>query len=233
VSRILVTISVACLLAAPALAQEAKPAKKTGQEAGQQAEKKKPKLVLGQRMNFPVSLADLDGKVHSAENYLGKIVVVNFWSIQCPIMKGWEPRLKAIHEKYSEQGVVFLMVNSNEGNREIAQKTATEDRKAYQNIRDYLKKRELPYTVLIDHDSKVANLFEAKTTPDIYVFDKRGRFVFRGLIDDDPRGSKGEKAKHYLIDLLDDLLVGEEVEPLATTPIGCSIKRPRTERGDG
>ena len=185
------------------------------------------KLELGGKLPSPLALTDIDGEAVRSQALLGKVVVVNFWSFTCPIMKGWETRLKAIHDEYGAREVVFLMINSNEGNGEIGDREpAKEGDEPYAKIRGYLAERELPYRVLVDHGSKVADLFQAKTTPDVYVFDPKGVLVYRGLIDDDPRGNKGEKATQHLRGVLDALLAGEEVEPRATTPIGCGIKRP-------
>jgi hypothetical protein len=125
------------------------------------------------------------------------------------------------------------MINSNEGNGEIADRKAEGDKKPYQKIRDYLAKNELPYEVLVDHDSIVAGRFDAKTTPHVYVFDKDAKLVYRGLIDDDARGDKGDAATHHLRDTLDTLLLGRMVKPSETRPHGCSIKKPAGARGRG
>lgn len=195
----------------------------------------KPQLLeVGGKLPAPLALADIDGETVRSQALLGKVVVVNFWSFTCPIMKGWESRLKAIHDEYGARDVVFLMINSNEGNGEIGDgKPAEEGAKPYAKIRGYLAEHELPYRVLVDQGSKIADVFQAKTTPDVYVFDPKGVLVYRGLIDDDPRGNKGEKTTHHLKTVLDALLAGEEVEPHATTPIGCGIKRPAAAGGTG
>ncbi|MGA1523469.1 MAG: redoxin domain-containing protein [Planctomycetota bacterium] len=201
--------------------------------AEQEKEPEKPKLLeLGGKLPGSLSLADIDGAAVRSQSLRGKVVVVNFWSFTCPIMKGWEPRLKAIHDEYTDREVVFLMVNSNVGNGEIGDgEPAKEGDKPYAKIRGYLSENELPYRVLVDHGSKIADVFQAKTTPDVYVFDPEGVLVYRGLIDDDPRGNKGEKATQHLRVVLEQLLAGEKVEPKATTPIGCGIKRPAGEGG--
>jgi peroxiredoxin len=203
--------------------------------AEQEKESEKPKLLeLGGKLPAPLALADIDGETVRSQALLGKVVVVNFWSFTCPIMKGWESRLKAIHDEYTDREVVFLMVNSNEGNGEIGDaEPAKEGDEPFAKIRRYLAEQELPYRVLVDQGSKIADLFQAKTTPDVYVFDPKGVLVYRGLIDDDPRGNKGEKATHHLKTVLDALLSGEEVEPRATTPIGCGIKRPSANGAGG
>jgi peroxiredoxin len=232
-----ITLVLAALAAAPVLAQTPPaPAPVPAQDPQQDPEgkeKAKPVLLeLGKTLPKPIALPDIDGEVHRSQQYAGKVVVVNFWSTTCPIMKGWESRYAAIHRAYAEQGVVFLTINSNEGNGEIGDREPKKEGDLpYQKIRDHLKAHELPYEVLVDHQSQVADLFQARTTPDIFVFDSKGVLVYRGLIDDDPRGDKGEKTTHHLKTVLDALLAGEAVEPLATKPIGCGIKRPAAADG--
>jgi hypothetical protein len=197
-------------------------------------------LAVGQRPKRMLQLPDLDGTVHRSADYADQIVVVCFWSTKCPIMRGYEDRMAAIVREYGGQGVRFLMINSNESGQEIDDGPArgedgkplppAEDApKPYAKIRAYLAENELPYTVLVDHGSRVADEFLAKTTPDIYVFARDGVLTYRGAIDDDPQGRKGEDAKPYLRTVLDALVAGEKVEPSETPPVGCTIKRPRAQ----
>jgi hypothetical protein len=120
---------------------------------------------------------------------------------------------------------VFLSIDSNVS--EIGREAPRVDGivAPYAGVRQHLKERGLPYTVLVDHGNVVADYFEAKTTPHVFVFGKDGKLVYRGLVDDDQMEAKGDKAKHYLRDTLEQLLAGKQVEPFETTPIGCSIKR--------
>src|SRR5690606_4021716 len=91
------------------------------------------------------------------------------------------------------------------------------DGKPYSKIRSFLAKNELPYEVLVDQDGSIARLFQAKTTPHVYVFDKTGTLVYRGAIDDDANGKKAEdERQNHLRDVLDALLADDKVEPYET-----------------
>lgn len=223
---------IACMFAGATagllLAQDPRPvpaSDKPVQEKPAQDKQEPKQLQLGMRVQRETVLKDIDGKEHKAGSYMGKLTVVNFFSIQCPIQQAWDPTLAAIQREYEKKGVVFLNINSNHTEIGKEPPKTDGDAKPYDNVREYLKKKELPYTVLVDHGNVVADFFEARTTPDIFVFGTDGRLVYRGLIDDDQRRTKGDQAKRYLKDTLDKLLAGEKVEPFATTPQGCTIKR--------
>lgn len=238
------SILLAAALAAPAFAQvETEPTQKPKvteataeavEEVVEEVAAKPAPLEMGKRLDGATLLPDIDGKMHKAKDYQGKIVVLNFWSTTCPVMKGYEATVSDLQAKYGKEGVVFLMVNSNEGNGEIADaKPANDKAKPYQSIRDYLKTKKLDRTVLIDHNCVLADQLGAKTTPDIFVFDKSGRLSYRGLIDDDARGKKGDDANHHLADALDALIAGNSVSIQKTEPQGCSIKRPKKAQSEG
>lgn len=206
-------------------------------------EKKIPKLEIGKVAHVDLmaavrklGLKDIDGKDLSVRALGGKTVVVNFWATRCPVQRGYEKRLAKIVADYEKKGVVFLMVNSNAMNGELSkdavkgrapdEPTEKELEKSYPEIRATLRKHELPYRVIVDDESKLANLFGAKTTPDIFVFDAKRTFVYRGAIDDDQRGRKVDET--YLTDVLDTLLDPKKTMKAYETPsVGCSIKRPK------
>lgn len=202
----------------------------------------KPKVLeLGQRLDGSTTLLDIDGKEQKAKDLMGQITVVNFYSIQCPVQAAWDGRLAQIQKDLADKGVTFLHVASNVTEIGAEPTKGTDDSKPYDNIRQHLAKKELPFRVLVDHGNKVADLFGATSTPHVYVFGKDGRLVYKGLVDDDQRDQKAETRQNHLRDVLGKLLKGEKVEPFATKEVGCSIKRVnaggqqggRRQRGEG
>lgn len=201
-------------------------------------------LELGQRIEGELELLDIDGVAQKAKDLMGKVTVVNFYSIQCPVQAQWDERLAQIQKDFAEQGVVFLHVNSNV--TEIGEKPqpqpAADDKdakKPYENVRAHLADKGLPFRVLVDHGNKVADLFAATSTPHVYVFGVDGKLVYKGLVDDDQRDAKADTRTNYLRDVLGKLTKGETVEAFSTKEVGCSIKRMGAEnrgrrpRGEG
>jgi hypothetical protein len=79
---------------------------------------------------------------------------------------------------------------------------------------------------LIDADGKVGQMYEAKTTPHMYVIDPEGMLVYAGAIDDRPstKPSDIEGATNYVQLALDASMAGEKVETDWTKSYGCSVK---------
>jgi peroxiredoxin len=182
-------------------------------------------LELGQRVEGSIELPDIDGTLQKAHDLLGKVVVVNFFSIQCPIQAQWDGRLAAIQKDFEAQGVVFLHIDSNVTEIGEAPPKAEGDAKPYDNVRQHLAARQLPFRVLVDHGNRVADVFAATSTPHVYVFGKDGKLAYKGLVDDDQRDKNPEGRKNHLRDVLGTMLIGKVVTPYATKEIGCSIKR--------
>lgn len=199
------------------------------------ADKEAPKtLDLGGKLaDHFTALPDMDGSVVKAADMAGKTVVINFYSIQCPIQRDWDQRLAQIQREHEKGGVIFLHINSN--HTEIGKSPAEvdEDKPPYQHIREYLKKHDLPFRILLDHGNKVADRWTARTTPHIYVFDKDGRLVYRGLVDDDQKNRNAAGRNNFLIDVLGKLNRGEDVEPFSNKEVGCTIKRIPAEGAGG
>lgn len=194
----------------------------------------KPKVLeLGARIDGTLSLPDIDGKPQLAHELMGKVTVVNFYSIQCPIQAAWDSRLAEIQKDFAAQGVTFLHIDSNATEIGAEPPKVEGEQKPYENIRAHLAAKELPFRVLVDHGNKVADLFAATSTPHVYVFGKDGKLVYKGLVDDDQRNAKPDGRQNHLRDVLGKLVKDEKVEPFATKEVGCSIKRAGAGGGQG
>ena len=78
-----------------------------------------------------------------------------------------------------------------------------------------------PYGV--DATSDVARAFGATKTPEVFLFDRRGRLVYHGAVDDNAY-EEDEVEERFLRDALADVVAGRSVSPAETRAIGCSIK---------
>jgi peroxiredoxin len=85
------------------------------------------------------------------------------------------------------------------------------------------KERGFAFPYVVDATSDVARAFGAARTPEVFLFDKEGKLVYHGAVDDNGQdAAKVDKA--YLKDALDAVAGGKAVPVAETKSIGCSIK---------
>ncbi|MFO0980300.1 MAG: redoxin domain-containing protein [Planctomycetota bacterium] len=212
---------VAACLAATAAAPAQTPAASSpsgNQASTSPARPEVKKFVVGSAVDQSITLKDITGKTHTLKDYTGKIVVLDFWSIQCPVSLGYEARLKQLHADYASKGIVFLAIDAN--HTEVDKGTDP-----YARIKDYVKQQSIPYPILIDTNNVIADRFDAKTTPHVFILDGTARLCYAGSIDDDPDGRKSDQRNNYVRQALDALLSNREPPTPSTKPHGCTIKR--------
>lgn len=164
------------------------------------------------------TLRDLNGRRRSIDDFIGKVVVLEWINPSCPFVKRHydDGRMQALQARYKENGVAWLIIQSTRADN--AQYMAP-GRLAAQ-LGSW---RSRPTATLMDSDGTVGRKFGARTTPHMYVIDATGTLVYAGAIDNDPRGDNG-RSVNLVAPVLDALLAGRPVEPTATTPYGCSVK---------
>jgi peroxiredoxin len=157
------------------------------------------------------TLSDLSGMPHTLSTQRGAIVVVNFWSAECP----WSRRADAILAyklaAWSKQGVLIWGIASNASEPEREIRAEVEDRRT-------------PYPVLLDPGNRVADLYAAISTPHFYLVDAGGVVRYIGALDD-ATFRKREPKTFYLDDAINAVLEGRAPEPAETPAYGCAIVR--------
>lgn len=160
------------------------------------------------------TLPNAAGKMHKLSDSRGKIVVLEWTSPECPFtVRHYDAKtMTTLYEKYSGRNVVWLAIDSNYFN--------TPERS-----QQWAKERAIAYPILQDPDGKVGRLYEAKTTPHMFVVDTQGNLAYKGAIDNDRGGSKsGAELVNYVDAALQSLLDGKIPAVAETKPYGCSIK---------
>ncbi len=158
-------------------------------------------------------LPDVDGVMHRLSNYRGRIAVINFWSCECPHAERTDRSLMAMSVQWGEQ-VALLPVAANAIETDAAIAAAA-------------FARHLPL-VLLDRSHAVADLYDARTTPHVFVVDSRGILRYRGAVDDVNFGQR-RPTRFYLEEAVEALLDGREPELNETPAYGCSIVREALE----
>jgi hypothetical protein len=131
--------------------------------------------------------------------------------------EGWQNRYNDINAMANKLEIGFALINSNEGKR--ANEDSFEAMVAHAKDNGY---NDIKY--LMDTNSSVANEFNAKTTPHVYLFNGVHELVYTGAIDDNV-DKKADVKEHWLADAMTSLSKGEEIAKPVTKNMGCSIKR--------
>lgn len=157
------------------------------------------------------TLKDHAGKEHKLSDYKGKTVVLEWFNPGCPyVVRHYESKtMKNLAEQYGTKDVVWLAVNT--GGDPQQMKTFAEHNK-------------LPYPVLIDKDGQTAKAYGAKTTPHMFVIDRKGNLAYAGAIDNDPNGENSADRVNYVAKALNELAAGKAVSTPETKSYGCGVK---------
>ena len=154
-----------------------------------------------------------DGKMVALKDLLAKnkAVAVIFVATKCPVSNAYNERMAALAKEYAPRGIAFVGINSNkaEAAPEVAQHAA---------------KNGFGFPVVKDEGNRVADLYGAQKTPEIFVLDGKGTLVYHGRIDetsDDPEGVKSPDLRNAL----GAILGGKPVPTAETKAFGCTIKR--------
>ncbi len=164
-------------------------------------------------------LKDIDGKVVKLSDYKGKVVVLEWFNPECPVIvkAHSEGPLKDQASRVAKDGVVWLSINSGaagkQGNGIDKNKKAKADWK-------------IGGPILIDEKGDVGRKYDAKTTPHMYVIDAKGVLAYRGAIDNAASGKPegGEPLVNYVDAALADIKAGKPVAKNDTKAYGCSVK---------
>jgi hypothetical protein len=76
---------------------------------------------------------------------------------------------------------------------------------------------------LKDTDNKIADMFGALRTPEVFVIGKENVILYHGRIDDSKDAA--EVTSHDLKNALNEILAGKEVSVKTTKSFGCTIKK--------
>lgn len=80
------------------------------------------------------------------------------------------------------------------------------------------------FPLLFDETQKTAKAYTAVATPDVFIFDRDRKLVYRGQFDDSRPNSGNVSDGKDVREVLDALLSGKAVIPKHKPAIGCSIK---------
>jgi len=154
-------------------------------------------------------LPDLQGRHHKLSDYRGKVVIVNFWSCECP------------HSERTDRSTMACLVQW-DGEVEMLSIAANRNESIH-SVEEAFNARRLP-RVLMDAKHVVADMYEAVTTPHAFVIDRDGILRYRGAVDD-VKFRQPKATRFFLEEAVEALLDGHMPSLEETPACGCAIVR--------
>ena len=143
-------------------------------------------------------------------------LLVMFSCNTCPYVIKSQPRTREVMKYAREKGIGMIIINSNEAQRG--------DADSYEAMVKYAKGQDYNVPYVVDAQSKLANVFGATHTPEVFLFSEDGKLIYKGAMEDNPTDPAHSK-NIFITEAIDNMLAGKPVDPNSTKSIGCSIKR--------
>ncbi len=173
-------------------------------------------------INDPIPMASVQlkttsGKTTSLEQNMNKNgLLVMFSCNTCPYVVKSQPRTIEVMKMAEKMNVGMVVLNSNAAQRK--------DADSYEAMVSYASKQKYTVPYAVDEQNQLADAFGAMHTPEVYLFDAKGKLVYKGAMEDNPSDPVNSK-KMFLADAMKNMTAGKEINPAETKSIGCSIKR--------
>jgi peroxiredoxin len=183
-------------------------------------------VAQGVRVGSPApefTATDSNGKPEALDQFRGKYVVLEWHNQGCPYTQKHysSGNMQALQKEWTSKGVVWFTVISSAPGQQGYVTPGQEN--AYVQ-----KMHAVPTAVLMDPAGKLGHMYNAKTTPEMFVIDPQGKLIYTGAIDDkptpDPDDIRG--ANNYVSDALTEAMAGKPVATPYTRSYGCSVKYP-------
>ena len=160
------------------------------------------------------------GEAIDLKSLRGKIVVLEWTNHDCPYVRKHygANNMQALQKEAVAQNIVWLQVISSGPGLEghVDGPTA---------IKLNSERSAAPTDTILDPEGKIGRLYEARTTPHMFIIDPKGVLVYKGGIDSIASSSQSDipKAVNYVRESLKAMETGAPIPHAVTRPYGCSV----------
>jgi peroxiredoxin len=162
-------------------------------------------------------LPDTNGKTVSLADFKDKpALLIMFICNHCPYVKHIRTGIAQLARDYLPRGVGIVGINSNDVENHPDDSPT--------KMKEEVKTAGYLFPYLYDESQTAAKAYRAACTPDIYIFDKNRKLVYRGQFDDSRPGNGIPVTGKDLRAALDTVLAGKSVSPNQKASMGCNIK---------
>ena len=123
----------------------------------------------------------------------------------CPYSNYYNDLYRDMAAEFGKKGVIFVGVNS--GTLE----TVAE-------VKAHAQEHGHTFDIIKDPDSKIADLLDAKRTPEVFLFDQMGTLRYHGRV-------ASKLSSPDLKSAIEAMLEGRVIRPAETKAFGCAIAR--------
>ena len=162
-----------------------------------------------------------EGKTVKLSDYNGKVVVLEWNNSACPfVRKHYDAgNMQALQKEYTAKDIIWLSINSSAKGKQGYFEGAA--------LTEQLKKDgNVATAYIIDAEGTIGRLYEAKTTPQMFVISKEGAVLYNGAIDSIASTDSSDiaKADPYVKNAIDATINGQNIKVSTSTPYGCGVK---------
>jgi len=163
------------------------------------------------------NLPDTNGKFVSLAGFKDRAaLVVIFLCNHCPYVIHIRTGLAQLARDYTPKNVGIVGINANDVKNYPADSPA--------KMKEEVTKAGYTFPYLYDESQAVARAYRAACTPDIYLFDRGRRLVYRGQFDASRPGNGIPVTGKDLRAALDAVLAGRTTSEFQAPSMGCNIK---------
>ncbi|MFN0149824.1 MAG: TlpA family protein disulfide reductase [bacterium] len=117
------------------------------------------------------TLSGIDGKTYRLKDYLGDVVLLDFWATWCGPCKMEIPHLKELHARYKSKGLTVIGVSL--------------DAQGKQAVAPFVEKHQIPFLSLLGNAEVVKAYGNVRSIPTTFLIDRKGvvQKVYKGYQD--------------------------------------------------
>jgi thiol-disulfide isomerase/thioredoxin len=128
------------------------------------------KPYTGNLTQNELKLPDMQGKLHTLNEYKGNIVLLQFWATYCTPCRKEMPTMNSLIKKMQGKPFKIVSVNMAETREEVA---------------DFIQQVPVDFPILLDSDGSTVEKWKVFAAPANFILDKKGNIIFTlfGAID--------------------------------------------------
>jgi peroxiredoxin len=164
------------------------------------------------------SLTDVvSGKTISLDAFTGRpALLVMFICTHCPYVRHVQNELAKLGRDYRDKNAGILAVSAND--------PVSHPDDAPDKLKAMAERLGFDFPYCFDETQEVAKAYTAACTPDLFLFDKDRKLVYRGQLDDSRPGNDKPNDGRDLRAALDAVLANRPVSSVQKPSLGCNIK---------